>query len=91
MFDSLNDNRRRTGFNRYWPTGVHVSDKTISLKPLVVKRTRSLQRKLPPIKNGCRVIWTFEPLSKKTDKNHNCDLVFFDTLFSLYLFSFIFV
>ena len=59
MFDSLNDhNRRKSGFNRYWLHNInHSSDnKTISLKPLVVKRTRSLQRKLPPIKNGCRVI-----------------------------------
>ena len=50
MFDSLNEQRR----NRlYWR-----NDKTISLKPLVVKRTRSLQRKLPnPIsRNGCKVI-----------------------------------
>ena len=51
MFDSLNDNRRR--HRLYWPSH---GDKTISLKPLVVKRTRSLQRKLPPMKNGCRVI-----------------------------------
>lgn len=49
MFDSLNDQRRN---RRYWP----ATDKPISLKPLVVKRTRSLQRKLPPIKSGCRVI-----------------------------------
>ena len=42
----------------HWPSN---DNKTISLKPLVVKRTRSLQRKfplLPPIKSGpCRVIW----------------------------------
>ena len=51
MFDSLNDTRRH---RLYWPS----NDKTISLKPLVVKRTRSLQRKLPLTKSGCRVIWT---------------------------------
>ena len=50
MFDSLNDTRRH---RLYWPS----NDKTISLKPLVVKRTRSLQRKLPLTKGGCRVIW----------------------------------
>jgi len=50
MFDSLNENRRTRRL--HWPS----NDKTISLKPLVVKRTRSLQRKLPPIKSGCRVI-----------------------------------
>lgn len=49
MFDSLNDTRRH---RLYWPS----NDKTISLKPLVVKRTRSLQRKLPLTKGGCRVI-----------------------------------
>ena len=56
MFDSLKEQRR----NRlYWLNPSSSSDhggKTISLKPLVVKRTRSLQRKLPPMKNGCRVI-----------------------------------
>ena len=59
MFDSLNDNRRQ---RLYWPSLSNSSssnndNKTISLKPLVVKRTRNLQRKLPPLKNGCRVIW----------------------------------
>ena len=49
MFDSLNEQRRNRRI--YWP-----NDKTISLKPLVVKRTRSLQRKLPPMKSGCKVI-----------------------------------
>jgi len=56
MFDSLNDNRRH---RLYWPSSSNSSshdNKTISLKPLVVKRTRNLQRKLPPLKNGCRVI-----------------------------------
>ncbi len=51
MFDSLNEHQRRHR-RLYWPS----HDKTISLKPLVVKRTRSLQRKLPPMKSGCRVI-----------------------------------
>jgi hypothetical protein len=56
MFDSLNDNRRHRRL--YWPSKMMTSNenKTISLKPLVVKRTRSLQRKLPPFKNGCRVV-----------------------------------
>jgi len=54
MFDSLKENRRTSRF--HWPTISNSNDKTISLKPLVVKRTRSLQRKLPPIKSGCRVI-----------------------------------
>jgi len=56
MFDSLNENRRNRRL-LHWPSN---DNKTISLKPLVVKRTRSLQRKfplLPPIKSGpCRVI-----------------------------------
>ena len=59
MFDSLNENRRTRRL--HWPS----NDKTISLKPLVVKRTRSLQRKLPPIKSGCRVIWMKNEKKKK--------------------------
>ena len=88
MFDSLNDNRR-SGFNRYWPTGVHVGDKTISLKPLVVKRTRNLQRKLPLNRNGCRVIWKSYPqdLILKLYLWSSLFICYFDTFF-LYTQSF---